>query len=147
VKPEKEKEKPVPTLAQTRNAVDARLADLWTNQIVPRQAAYAAAHGGRFWQGIVIADLDALPDNPTGTGEVAEVVPDLTRRAADHPSWQAANVNLGATVPMALAIHTYDGPQGRGYVGQVWVRHNGTTYTRAQNSGPEAWRTRPWGLA
>lgn len=132
---------------QVRTFVDTRLADLWTNQIVPRQATYFA-NNGKYWQGILVLDLASLPNNPSsGSPTVLEAAPVLTRKATDHPSWQTAAVNLGATIPMALQIDAYDGPQGRGYVAQCWVRWNGVTYTRAQNSGPEGWRTVAWQVA
>lgn len=135
----------MPTLLQVRNYVDTRLADLWTNQIVPRETAYYAANQ-RFWQGVRVIDLESLPDNPQNAiNVVLEAVPDLTRKPTDQAtSWLAAGVNLGATIPMALEITVYDGPAGPGYVGQVWAKHNGTIYTRAQQSGSETWRTFGW---
>ncbi len=129
----------MPTLAAVRSAVDARLADLWTNQIVPRQETYASNHGGRYWQGILCIDLANLPDNLPAAPAVLEAVPDLTRKPADQAtSWLASGIALGATIPMAIAIDVYDGPAGTGYVGTVWAKHNGTIYSRAQATGPEA---------
>jgi hypothetical protein len=134
----------MPTLAEVRDAVDARLADLWTNQIVPRQNTYASNHGGRYWQGIITTNLAAMPDNLT-TGSILEVVPDTTRKPTDQAeSWAAASINLGATIPMALEIHAYDGPSGKGYVGIVWAKWTGTWYRRSQAFGPETWRTVAW---
>lgn len=140
----------MPTLTQVRNFVDARLTTLWTDVIVPRQETYAGNHGGRFWQGIRCIDLEGLLDNPqSALNVVLEMAPDLTRKPTDQAaSWAAANVNLGATIPMALQIDTYDGPAGAGFVGQVWAKHNGTIYTRAQGYGPEAAaRTFAWRVA
>ena len=137
----------MPTLAQVRNVVDARLADLWTNQILPKQAVYLAAHG-RYWQGIRTTVLTLLPNNLTADATTAEVTPDTSGHPTDQAeTWADANINLGATIPMALEIHAYDGPLGKGFVGMVWARVNGTTYTRAQQSGPETWRTQAWQVA
>jgi hypothetical protein len=138
----------MPSLAQVRNFVDARLTTLWTDVIVPRQDTYFA-NNGKFWQGIRCLDLGNLLDNPQNAlNVVLEMVPDLTRKPTDQAtSWAAANVNLGATIPMALQIDVYDGPEGKGYVGQVWAKWNGTIYTRAQNHGPESWRTFAWRVA
>jgi hypothetical protein len=136
----------MPTISQIRNFVDARLATLWTDVIVPRQEQYASNHGGRYWQGIRVIDLADLPNNPQNVNAtVLETAPDLTRKPTDQAtSWADAAIDLGATLPMAIAIDVYNGPLGTGYVGQVWVRHNGTVYTRAQNHGPEDWRTFSW---
>jgi hypothetical protein len=135
----------MPTLAQVRNFVDARLANLWTNQVVPRQNAFFAAHG-RYWQGLVTSDLLDLPNNPdSGDPGVLETVPLVLRHPTDQPeTWTDAGINLGATIPMALEIHTYDGPLGKGYVGYVWARWAGELYMRCQNFGPETWRTLAW---
>ena len=134
----------MPTLAQLRNAVDARLATLWTNQVLPRQAAYFAAHG-RYWQGIVTTDRINLPNTLTADAAAAEMVPDKTRKPTDqNENWTDAGLPLEATIPMGLCIDVYDGPLGMGYVGVVVAKHNGTIYSRAQNFGPETWRTLPW---
>jgi hypothetical protein len=135
----------MPTLVQVRNAVDVRLTTLWTNTIVPRQNAFFAARG-KYWQGILTTDLLALPDNPnSGSGTVLEVAPATTRHPTDQAeTWADAAIVLGATIPMALEIHTYDGPLGKGYVGIVWAKWANTVYRRAQNNGPETWRTEAW---
>lgn len=135
----------MPTLVQVRNFVDGRLATLWTGQIVPRQDAYFAANG-KYWQGVRTTTLALCPNNPSDASpSVLEVVPTMTVKPTDQAEdWTAAGINLGATVPMAFEIHSYNGPQGKGYVGIVWARWNGNVYTRSQNFGPETWRTEPW---
>lgn len=134
----------MPTLAAVKTAVDARLATLWTNQVQPKEATYLASHG-RYWQGIRTTDLASLPNNLTADATTAEVAPDTSVHPTDQAeTWATANINLGATIPMALEIQTYEGPGGKGYVGIVYVKVNGTTYVRAQNNGPETWRTQAW---
>lgn len=137
----------MPTLVQVRNAVDARLTTLWTGQVVPRQAAYLAAHG-RYFQGYATFSLAALPDNPSGgAATVLEVAPTTNTHPTDQAeTWTDSGIVLGATIPMALRMDVYDGPQGKGYVGTVWARWAGNTYTRSQNFGPEDWRTQAWAV-
>jgi hypothetical protein len=134
-------------LAQVRDAVDARLVTLWTGQVVPRQDAYFAAHG-KYWQGYRTFDVTLLPDNPSsGSPTVLEVVPVTDTHPTDQDeTWTGAGLVLGATIPMALQMDVYNGPLGHGYVGTVWARWNGNTYTRSQNNGPETWRTKPWAV-
>lgn len=136
----------MPTLVQVRNLVDSRLTALWTGQVVPRQAAYAATHGGRYWQGYRTFVITSLPNNPSDANPtVLEVTPVLNTHPTDQPeTWIDQGMNLEATIPMALQMDVYDGPLGRGYVGTVWARWNGNTYSRAQQFGPETWRTFAW---
>lgn len=136
----------MPTLAQVRNAVDARLATLWTGQVIPRQTAYAGNHGGRFWQGLVTFTISALPNNPNDANPtLLEVTPVLNTHPTDQAfTWIDAGINLEATIPMALQMDVYDGPLGKGYVGTVWGKWNGNLYSRSQQVGPETFRTLPW---
>lgn len=137
----------MPTLTQVRDAIDARLATLWTTQIVPKQDAYFVAYG-KYWQGIITTPLASLPDNPSnGIPVLLEVIPTLTGHPTDQSeTWADAQINLGVTIPMALEIHAYGGALGQGYVGIVYCRWNGNIYTKRQNSGPETWRTADWAL-
>lgn len=136
----------MPTLVQVRNAVDARLANLWVNQVVPRQTQYASNHGGRFWQGLITTAITLLPNNPNDANNVfLEVAPILNTHPTDQAeTWLDNAINLEATIPMAVQMDVYDGPQGKGFVGTVWARWNGNTYSRSQNSGPESFRTLAW---
>jgi hypothetical protein len=136
----------LPTLVQVRNAVDARLTTLWTGQVLPRQAQYATNHGGRYWQGLVTFNISLLPNNPNDANPaLLEVAPVLNTHPTDQSfTWLDAGLNLEATIPMALQMDVYDGVAGTGFVGTVWGRWNGNTYSRSQNFGPETWRTNPW---
>lgn len=115
------------------------------NQIQPKQDAYLLANG-RYWQGIVTTDRLLVPNNPNdATDVVLEVLPDIDRKPTDQAeSWRTSGINLGTTLPMAIEVHVYNGPQGHGYVGIVYARWDDTIYTRKHNSGPETWRTEPW---
>lgn len=136
----------MPTLAQVRDFVDNRLANLWTNQIVPRQNVFFG-NRGRYWQGLITTSTTALPNNTAASTGVIEVTPRLNTRPTDQSeTWADAGFNLEATIPMAIKIDVYNGAQGPGYVGQVWVKFNDTIFTRAQNNGPETWRTFGWAI-
>lgn len=135
----------MPTLARVRQVVDDRLTDLWLNEITPRQDAFFAARG-RYWQGLRTFALTALPNNPQdGSSTVLEVTPLRTVHPTDQAeTWDDVGINLGTTIPCALQIDVYDGPLGKGYVGTVWAMWDGDVYSRAQNRGPETWRTDDW---
>jgi streptogramin lyase len=129
------------TLNQVRTKVDDWLALKWPT-VKSRQQTYFDNHG-RYWQGLIThssvpvfttnSDGDAIPD-------------DLSFKPTDgllswediFPDWE------GALLPCAIKIDVYDGPQGMGYVGVVFVRYNGTVYSRSQNVGPESSRTKAW---
>ena len=126
----------MPTLNEIRDAIDARLASLWPH-IAARQNTYFANHG-KYFQGIITPG--ALP------ADGQEITPDLTLRPHDQTqTWANANFNLGVTIPMRIALDTYAGPLGPGWVGRVWVRVQGRTWTRARGVGPHAGDyTRAW---
>ena len=134
----------MPTLAALKDAIEARLADLWTEQIVPRQARFYS-NRGRYWQGVISTALVSLPDNVAGASPVLEVAPSLVGHPTDQPdSWLAAGIDLGLTIPMALQIDAYRGVLGDGYVGIAWARWDGKLYNRAKAFGPEQWQTHDW---
>lgn len=123
------------TPAQIRQAVDDRLAALWT-AIQNKEAQYAAAHGGRYWQGRVTHSV--IPaDGATATPDIGTATP------TDQPDpWPLALRQVA--MEMALAINCYSGPQGDGYVATVFVSINGTVWRRAAQVGPETWRQHGW---
>lgn len=126
------------TLQEARDAADAKLATLWTAHIAPKQAAYFAARG-RYWQGLVTSEI---PEDG------AEAVANYTSRPTDQvETWaDIFGAALGASLPVALAVDVYEGPQGHGFIARVWIRYAGTIYTKAQNHGPESWRTANWAI-
>ena len=129
------------TLAQVRTRVDDWLTARWQT-VVNRQNNFFEQHG-RYWQGLV-----THADFPNHTSQ------DYGDTAADRlgikPSdevltWAEAFPALeGINFPAALRIDNYESPEGHGWVATIWVMHNGTIYTRAQNIGPETWRTHGW---
>lgn len=131
------------TLAQVRTKVDDWLASKWPT-LVARQSNFFN-NRGRYWQGVKThtivpvftsgADGDSIGDN-------------LDYFPSDaFSNWSNAFPEFLTTpIPCALQCDAYDGPDGKGWVATVWVRFNGTLYTRSQNVGPESYRTKPWSI-
>lgn len=132
------------TIAQVRDTANVRLATLWTNVILPKQIAWFAEHG----EYAQILYTKNLPENASGASPVQELVPDTDLQPGDRPGMTAkavfGAVSIDVQLPFALATTYYNGPSGKGFVGQVWVKFDGTIYTRAKNYGPEEWRTHDW---
>ena len=124
------------TLEVILNSVDARLNGLLVG-IQNRQDSYAAAHGGRAFQG-----LKTHAVNPS-EGDTAAPTVGMTT-PADQPgeSWHAAVRN--GNKEMALQCDAYRGPLGDGYQLVLWVDVLGVTYQRIVNVGPETWRDQAW---
>lgn len=129
------------TLNQVRNRVDAWLADKWPT-VVARQQNYFA-NRGEYWQGtkthtIVPAHTNSL-DGDSLADRLASGPSDAYSTWANvFPEW------AGTLIPAALQIDVYGGPQGKGWVATIFVRFNGTLYSRSQNVGPESHRTEAW---
>lgn len=119
----------MPTLNEIRDMIDTRLTALWPH-IVARQTTFFA-NRGKYFQGVV------TPAQLPADGE--ERAPDLALHPHDQAqTWANANFNLGATLPMRLALDTYSGPHAAGWIARVWVRVAGRTWTRARGVGPHA---------
>jgi hypothetical protein len=124
------------TLQAIRTAVDNRLTALWP-AVVAKQDAYAANHGGRFWQGIRTHVI-----NPSEGNTALPTIGTLCPSDQLGEPWPVAIRNLA--IEMAVQCDCYDGPAGFGYAITVWVDVLGTTYARTQQVGAETWRTEGW---
>lgn len=114
---------------------DDRLSEL-AAALAGRQAAYRAARG-RYWQG---APTHALPP-----ADGAKVAPDRAARPSDQAEdWDRFGVPLPAALEVGLRVDVYDGPAGQGYVAVAEVLVTGRLWRRAQNVGPEGWRSSGW---
>lgn len=128
------------TLLQIRDYVDAWLVARWPT-VVARQQNYFA-NKGRYWQGLKTHTIE--PSHETN------VVERLADRLDQSPTDQFENWRNvfpewdGEGLPAAFQVDVYDGPDGKGWVLTVWVRIRGTVYTRAQNVGPQSYRTYGW---
>ena len=124
------------TLAEIRDAVDARLSNLWA-AIQTRQDTYAANHGGRYWQG--------LRSHSVTPAEGNTALPNIGLACPSDQLGEPWPAGIRTTaIEMAIQINCYRGPLGDGYEAQVYVRVLGNLYTRTAQVGPETYRTRPW---
>ncbi len=125
------------TLIQVRNRVNTWLTNHvgGANGLVSKQNAYAASHGGKFWQGLIT--FTAIPNHTASTA--ADAPADrLTAHPTDQtnswhdlfPAWDSE------TFPAAAKIDVYDGPSGKGWFLTVFVRYDGVTYARRKWWGP-----------
>jgi len=128
------------TLNQLRNEIDNRLAELWP-RIVTRQETYLDNHG-RYWQGNWTHST--IPSSVTADTAYQESTPTLTNVPSSEQGTWANIPNFPSSLCYRVKIDNYDGPQGKGFVGTVQVKFNGTIYQRSRNSGPETWRTQAW---
>ncbi len=121
----------MPIPAGLKAKIDGRLGLLLTH-LEARQDAYFTTHG-RYFQGI--STHTVLPK-----GELdEETPPDTTRKPTDHAEDRDdAGIILPATMPMALAVDTYDGPRGKGWSARVEVEHQGREFARRVGFGPDA---------
>lgn len=124
------------TPAQVRTQVDTWLANRWAT-VQTKQAAYLAKTG-RYFQGLrthtVLEPADGV-----------ELAPDnVLVKPTDQVERWADVITLPATMPCVLRIDTYDGPAGKGYVATVRVKLAGSWWERAQQVGPETYRTHAW---
>jgi hypothetical protein len=132
------------TLKQVRDKADAKLATLWLDVIRPGELAWFAGHG-EYAQVLYTRNL---PENWEDSEVVQELLPITNIEPDDRPGMTAravfGAVNIDVSLPFALATHVYNGPNGHGFVGQVWAKYEGDIYTRARNYGAETWRTLDW---
>ena len=99
------------------------------------QSNYLQANG-RYWQGI------KTPQVPPKDGQKKSLEKNI-RPSDQAQDWTAAP-GLSLQYPIAMAVHTYLGPQGHGYVlrGEVVIGQD--TWFRVKNVGPENYRTHDW---
>lgn len=122
----------MPTTKQITDAIDARIDQLWP-VAVEKQNEYAAARGGRYFQG--------LRTHSTLPADGAARDPDrLNARPVDHAeTWN----DVGFPVPsprVAIELHAYTG----GWVAVFRVSANGEIWQRSKVYGPETWREQAW---
>lgn len=129
----------MPTPSEIRDTADAWLAARWPT-ILNRQATYASNHNGRYWQGLI-----------THTTIPVDAIDALADQLNNHPtdqnvSWNQAIPGLPVNWPIAIVMDVYDGPDGTGFCGTVYVyiTQLSRLFSRSQNVGSETWRTRPW---
>ena len=124
------------TPQQIRDACDTKLSAL-QSAITTRQTNYAAAHGGRFWQGLLTHAV--TPADGTELPPTVGVICPSDQQGAPWP-----NAILTSTLPMALRVDCYEGPGGLGYTATLIVKIGARVFTRTFNVGPEAGRAQGW---
>lgn len=113
------------TLQQIRNKVDAFLADLWVNKIVPKEEAYFALHG-HYAQ--VLKSPEVMPEDDSEDFYIKRPPPDEL-----YPD--DFEFEIATPIPAQFEIHTYDKRPDHGFVGHVYVKVNGKVYHRAKAHG------------
>lgn len=116
---------------------------LWDSFIVQSELDWFAAKGAY----AQCLHTQNVPNN-TSSGPAKEEMP-VTDRHNHHSFKESCQdifgpSNIDRSLPFAIAVHVYNGPSGKGFVGLIWVKYEGTTYTMARNYGPETWRTFDW---
>lgn len=119
---------------QLLNKVNASLTDM-ASRLQTSQNSYFAAHG-RYWQGVITPA--AIPVDGT------ETAPVLNRKPTDQAEdWTA--VSMPVTIPMAIEVHTHNGPLGHGYTITCWVNRTGDgIYKRMRGVGQYSLTTDSW---
>lgn len=133
------------TLASTRLKVDTWLTNIWPT-ITSKQDTYLSTHG-RYWQGHLAFTLANIP-NFTGAQD-GDAIPDNLNSRPHYQSETIADLFptlVGNTIPAAFLCTQYLGPHGPGYCVTIFVKFNGTVYTRSRNVGFDAWRTQDWSV-
>lgn len=134
------------TLASARLKVDTWLTNNWP-MVAGAQDDYYASHG-RYWQGLLSCTGTNTIPNFTATSDGDNVQSNLFSK----PYYEAESIAdifpklVGVVLPAAFQCDQYVGPLGAGYTITVWVRFNGTIYTRSKTVGPEKWRDADWAV-
>lgn len=135
------------TLLQVRNYVDQKLSDLW-DYADARQTIYASNHG-RYWQGLLLNRnlRNHLPVDPTVLEDPTED-DEVSGIAGSHEvGWKAALPALPASLPCAFQADEFLSPSGIGWTLTVWVKYNGTIYTRSRTRHEDdSLTTEPWSV-
>lgn len=132
------------TLATARAKVDTWLTNNFP-LVISKQNTYFA-NNGRYWQGLLSCTGTNVIPNFTGAADGDAVQDNM----ASKPYYEAESIAdifptlVGVVLPAAFECTQYVGPRGAGYVVTVWVRFNGTIYTRSHAVGPEDWREASW---
>lgn len=127
----------------THAAIRSSIEGFWAGQRTRLEAAqtdYAAAHRGRFWQGL---GTPSPPDNG------AKASPDFSSRPSDQPERWSDIFHGPLTLPPAawpaqMRVDVYDGPRGTGWSATATYTKGGETWARTFHFGPETEREQDW---
>ena len=132
----------MPSLNQVKGRVTNWLETAVWPLILTRQETYISTHSG-YWQGLRTHLVE--PDHQAGGYADTEATEEAVKPHDVDQTWLdiLPEISIGA-LPAVFKIDVYDGPSGKGFVGTVYMRYNGTLYSRSQNHGPETFRTDSW---
>lgn len=118
-----------------KNKADTLIGDLRI-ALEPIQTSYRVVNR-KYWQGL--STSSAIPKDGI------EVETERNKHPSDQiETWEDVGVLVPSMMPVSLEIHTYDGPQGQGYVIIASVEIAGRRWVRSVNVGMESWRMQPW---
>lgn len=127
------------TIANLRNAVDAKLAALWP-RIVTRQEAFFAANG-RYHQ--FKFSHSAAPQTLTADSAEREVIPDTLGDLPTNESSGWTDVpQFPAALPYRIRMDAWE-DEIHGFTGVIQVRHNANLFERSK-SFPDDRFTEAW---
>lgn len=110
------------TLNQIKTKVDAFLADLWTNRIVPKQEAYFAKHGRYFGLRVTSASVP--------TDDVDVVAEKNIDPNEPHP--EDYDFTIPSPLPCVLSVHQHG---AAGFTATVVVKVLDKMYSRQKSYG------------
>lgn len=148
----------MPTLNQVRTYVDQKLSDLW-DYANDRQTIYAQNHG-RYWQGLItrkmlrnhlpadptVQEDDVLPDDQEYDQDGNPIHAEVIGVAGSHTlGWRGALPALPAKLPCVFQADEWQSPSGIGWKLTVWVKYDGTIYSRSRSRHEDdSITTEPW---
>lgn len=110
-------------------------------EIVAKQDAFFKDNK-RYWQGL--PTHSEVPDQRSATeGNTTADRIDVATTEGDKWSLFTDLLN-SAPIPASVTCNTYKGPKGEGYEIVLFFKHEGLTYTRVFNYGPEEYRAKEW---
>ena len=129
------------THTQIQTAADNYWTTNFQAKFTAAQNAYAASHGGRYFQGIL------TPSTPPDDGALTN--PDLTKKPTDQIERWIDVFTGGNALPnnnwaISVSIDVYNSPQGWGWVVNLVYTKGGETWARSFNTGPETFREQAW---
>ena len=92
---------------------------------------------------VVVTAIDVSQAASTPFWQGAKTRTDDTVKVTDQKSWQEKGITLGA-IDEDIAVHTYTGPRGDGYIIITEKPVTGGRYTKVVVNGPEQERAHDW---
>lgn len=138
---------PQPPAPRDIPGLDQRIMSAADNQIHAIQLQIEIIQSDRLSRGMPLLQLASTHESPPRlvSADDPGSVPDPSRRMGID-SWYSARIDLPSQMITAVQIHTYQGPNGWGYLIVANLDVNGQRWRREINIGPESWRGSDWVL-